>query len=154
MTKYLVAALAAIIFLGSCRPLKDPVFDGIENVSVGEVGLDSSMLSLNLKYFNPNSSRAKLKEASGNAWMDNTYLGHFVVDSMVQIPAKDSFLVPVKLMVDMKKLLKNSLTALFKKEVTIRIDGEAKAGKSGFYRTFPVKYEGKQDISKLLDFSL
>ena len=151
MTKYLVAALVAIIFLGSCRPLKDPVFNGIENVTIGEVGLDSSALTLNLKYFNPNSSRAKLTEASGSAWMDNNYLGHFTVDSTVLIPANDTFRVPVKLMVDMKKLLKNSLAALLKKEVTIRIEGEARAGKSGLYRRFPVKYEGKQDISKLLD---
>ncbi|OJW03771.1 MAG: hypothetical protein BGO52_16520 [Sphingobacteriales bacterium 44-61] len=149
MAKYLVAALAAIIFLASCRSLKDPVFNGIENVSVGEIGLDNSLLTLNLKYFNPNSSGGKLKNASGNAWMDDTYLGHFTVDSTVHIPAKDSFLIPVKLAVDMKKLLKNSFTALFKKEVMIRIEGEAKAGKGGFYRKFPVKYEGKQDIAEL-----
>lgn len=151
MTKYLVAAIAIFFFLSSCRTLKDPVFDGIENVAVGEVGLDNSLLTLNLKYFNPNSSGGKLKNASGKAWMDDTYLGSFTVDSTVRIPAKDSFLIPVKLAVDMKKLLKNSFAALFKKEVMIRIEGEAKAGKGGFYKTFPVKYEGKQDIAELFN---
>lgn len=154
MTKYLGIAIAILLFLSSCRSLKDPVFNGIENVSVGEVGLNNSLLTLNLKYFNPNSSGGKLKNASGKAWMDGTFLGDFTVDTTVQIPAKDSFLIPVKLAVDMKKLLKNSFTALFKKEVTIRIEGEAKAGKGGFYRRFPVKYEGKQDIADLFKYSL
>ncbi|MCG2617356.1 LEA type 2 family protein [Terrimonas sp. NA20] len=138
--------------MSSCRTLKDPVFDGIESVSVGEVGVDSSVVTLNLKYYNPNSSGAKLTSASGSAWMENSFLGTFMVDSTVRIPARDSFRIPVKLSVDMNKLLKSSITLLFKKEVTIRIEGEARAGRNGFYKRFPVKYEGRQDISQLINF--
>lgn len=152
MTKYLLCSLLLISLFSSCRTLKDPVFDGIESVSVGEVGLDSSFITLNLKYYNPNSSGAKLTSASGSAWMENSYLGNFSVDSTVRIPARDSFRIPVKLSVDMKKLLKNSITLLLKKEVIIRIEGEARAGRNGLYKRFPVKYEGRQDVSQLMNF--
>ncbi|PZR26852.1 MAG: hypothetical protein DI535_12675 [Citrobacter freundii] len=152
MIRYLLISLILIGSLVSCRPLKDPVFDGIESMSVGEVGLDSSVVTLNLKYYNPNSSGAKLTDATGSAWMENNFLGTFRVDSTVRIPARDSFSVPVRLSVDMKKLMKNSITLLLKKQVTIRIEGEARAGRSGIYRRFPVKYEGKQDVSELIDF--
>lgn len=152
MIKYLLISLILISSLVSCRPLKDPVFDGIESMSVGEVGLDSSVVTLNLKYYNPNSSGGKLTEATGSAWMENSFLGTFRVDSTVRIPAKDSFSIPVRLSVDMKKLMKNSITLLLKRQVTIRIEGEARAGRSGIYRRFPVKYEGKQDVSELIDF--
>jgi LEA14-like dessication related protein len=152
MTKYLLSSLLLISLMSSCRTFKDPVFDGIESVAVGNVGLDSSVVTLNLKYYNPNSSGAKLTSASGSAWMENSFLGTFLVDSTVRIPARDSFKIPVKLSVDMKKLLKNSITILLKKEVSIRIEGEARAGRNGLYKRFPVKYEGRQDISQLIDF--
>lgn len=152
MIKYSFFGLALICCLASCRPLKDPVFDGIESVSVGEVGLDSSELTLNLKYYNPNSAGARLTDATGTAWLENGVLGNFKVDSAVRIPARDSFRVPVKLAVNMKSLMKNSITLLLKKQVTIRIEGEARAGRNGIYRRFPVKYEGKQDVSALFDF--
>jgi LEA14-like dessication related protein len=152
MRNFLLIGLITFLGLASCRTLKDPVFDGIESVSVGEIGLDSSTLTLNLKYYNPNSSGARLTNATGSAWMENSFLGNFVVDSAVRIPARDSFRIPVKLSVDMKKVLQNSITLLFKKDVSIRIEGEARAGRNGLYKRFPVKYEGRQDISKLIDF--
>ena len=67
--------------------MKDPVFKGIENVKVNEVGMSASTVTLDIRYHNPNNFKGRLKQAEGDAWMDSTYLGHFVVDSSVHIPA-------------------------------------------------------------------
>jgi len=153
MTKYVIAfVLLAGLFI-SCRPIKDPVFNGIENIHVNKLGWGESSIVLDMSYQNPNGYGAKLKEAEGDAWMDSTYLGHFLVDTTIDIPANSVFLVPVTLQVDMKKLLQNSITALLNKQVEIRLTGTAKAGRKGVYRRFPISYKGKQDLSKILKLS-
>ena len=144
--KQLFFFLALLILLGSCGKMKDPVFKGIENVKLEQARLDSSMVTLDIRYLNPNNFNGQLRLAEGDAWMDSTYLGHFIVDSTVQIPANSEFLVPVKLAVDMKEILKHSFAALLNEEVLLRITGKARAGKSGFYRNFSLNYQGMQNL--------
>lgn len=142
----------AILLIGSlvsCGKMKDPVFKGIENVKMNGLSIEASSVTLDIRYLNPNNFKGKLKLAEGDAWMDSTYLGHFVVDTTVDIPANSEFLVPVKLAVDMKQMLKNSFTAFLNEEVTLKITGKAKAGKSGFYRNFSLNYLGKQNLKEL-----
>lgn len=144
--------VAAIFSLGlvSCGSLKEPEFKGIENVRIKKFGLNESTLSLNLHYFNPNKSRIKLKKAEGDAWIDGKFLGHFIIDTLVLIPANGDFQLPVKLKMDMSSLLKNSLAALFNKEVLVKIDGKAKVGKAGLFISYPIRYEGKQNFGDML----
>ena len=104
MIKQLFFPAILILLLTSCGgKMKDPVFKGIENVKVNEVGMSESTVTLDIRYHNPNNFKGLLKQAEGDAWMDSTYLGHFLVDSSVTIPANSEFLVPVKMAVDMKK---------------------------------------------------
>ena len=143
-----IVLLAVVNF--SCASLKEPDFKGLDNVRVGRFGLNESTLTLDLHYFNPNKISLKLKEAEGDAWMDGNLLGHFTVDTLVTIPANDNFNLPVKLKVDMKKVFQNSLTAFLAREVMIRIEGKAKLGKGGMYIRYPIRYEGKQNLDKIL----
>ena len=145
----LFVLVALIVLMASCKSMKDPVFKGIENVKVGQVGVAESLVTLDIRYHNPNKFNGSLKQAEGDAWMDSTYLGHFVADSTIQIPANGEFLVPVKLMMDMKQIFKNSLAALMNEEVLLRITGSAKAGRSGFYKNFSLNYQGKQNLRAL-----
>ena len=138
-----------IITLVSCGKMKDPVFKGIENVKMNELAIGGSSVTLNIRYLNPNNFKGKLKQAEGDAWIDSTYLGHFTVDTTLQIPANSEFLVPVKLTIDMKQLLQHSLTAFLNEEVMLKITGKAKAGKSGFYRNFSLNYQGMQNMREI-----
>lgn len=148
MKKLLFPSLLVIV-LAACGNMKDPVFKGIENVKVNEVGMSESTVTLDIRYHNPNNFKGLLKQAEGDAWMDSTYLGHFIVDSSVIIPANSEFLVPVKMAVDMKKMLKHSLAAFLNETVLLRITGQARAGKSGFYRNFSLNYQGMQNLREL-----
>jgi LEA14-like dessication related protein len=149
-----LSLIIAIIFLFSglysCRNLKEPVFNGIENVQIKKLGMNGSLMTLDLRYFNPNNINARLKEAEGDAWMDSTYLGHFYVDTTVDIRANSDFLIPVKLDVDMKFILQNTLAAFLNEEVLIRIKGKAKLGKKAIYKKYPLSYTGKQNLAELL----
>lgn len=147
--KNLLLLLLIASGLVSCGNMKDPVFRNIENVKGDKLNFSNSSVTLDMRYFNPNNFKGQLKQAEGDAWMDSIYLGHFVVDTLVHIPANSDFLVPVKLVVDMKQVLKHSLTALFNEEVNIRIDGKARAGKGGLFRNFNLNYQGKQNLREL-----
>ena len=137
-------------FLFSCGQIKQPDFRGIENVRMSKVGLKDSILFLDLHYFNPNNARLKLKSAEGDAWMEENSLGHFTIDTMIQVPANGDFWLPVKLQLDMNKILKNSLVALLAKEVTIKVEGKARVGKGPVFINYPIRYEGKQTLEKLM----
>ena len=139
----------AMLFMLSCRSLKPPVFHAVDNVKMDRLSLGKSAITLDLLFFNPNRSKARLKSAEGDAWMDSTFLGHFVVDSSIAIPSNSNFIIPVKLNVDMKYLLQHSMSALLHEEVTIRVTGKARVGKAGLYRNYPLNYSGKQNLSKL-----
>jgi len=147
--KSLLFVLVIIVMFTSCGKMADPVFKGIENVKVNEIGRTESTVTLDIRYHNPNNFNGLLKQAEGDAWMDSTYLGHFTVDSSVHIPANSEFLIPVKMAVDMKKMLRHSFAALLNEKVLLRISGQAKAGKSGFYKNFSLDYQGMQNLREL-----
>ncbi len=138
-----------LLFFFSCTTIKDPVFNGIGELKVTGMGINESILLLQLKYFNPNKSGLQLKNAEGDAWMDDSFLGHFKMDTSLRITGNSDFIVPVKLGVDMKNAAKNAAALLFKQEISFKIDGKAKIGKGGIFINYPIRYEGKQDVTKL-----
>ncbi len=142
--------LLLTFIIGSCGSLKEPDFIGIENVKTTGISLSQTSLFMDLHYFNPNKSKLKLKKADGDAWIDGNLLGRFMLDTLIIIPANADFRLPVKLELNMKNVLKNSMSAFLKKEVLLKIVGTAKVGKAGFYVNYPVRYEGKQNLNGLL----
>jgi LEA14-like dessication related protein len=142
--------LLLLVFLGSCFSVKEPELKGIGNIKLGGFNARSSTLFLDLEYFNPNQFKVKLKNASGDAWINGNKLGHFTIDSTVNIPANAPFHLPVRMAVDMKKLLTNSMSLFLNNEVLLKVEGNARLGKAGFFINYPLKYEGKQNFSSLV----
>jgi LEA14-like dessication related protein len=144
MKPIILTTIISIFLFSSCKDVKDPELRGFDSVVVKEPGLKKSIIQVNVRYYNPNKFNARLKEAHGEAWVENIYLGTFKVDSLIKVPAKSEFVVPVDLTIETYKIL----GALVADEVTIKINGSAKAGKGGFYKTFSLNYEGKQNLRK------
>lgn len=122
----------------------------IENVRVTRVGLKESSLTLTLHYFNPNNNRLKLKKAEGEAWVDGNQLGHFTIDTLIHIPARSDFRLPVKMNLDMGHFVENMSVAFLGKEVILKVDGVARVGKGIIFINYPVNYEGKQKLGDLM----
>jgi len=138
------------VFLHSCITLKEPVFQRIENVKPQKLSLHESLLNLEIVYFNPNNSKLKLRKAAGEAWIEDNFLGNFSIDTLINIPAKGNFKLPVNLKMDMSKILKTSILAFLNPEVIIKVTGNARVGKSFLFINYPIKYEGKQNFKELL----
>lgn len=83
----------------------------------------------------------QLKNSDLDIFINGNLLGRSVSDSLIQIPRRGTFVLPVKFDVDMRNAFKNALNTLMGKEITIRLTGKIKAGKGNVFMSFPVKYE-------------
>ena len=88
----------------------------------------------------------KLKYGEVDVYLNNRFLGKTILDTLTAIPARDSFLIPVSMKVDMKQVYSNALDILLSNEAIIKLEGFAKLGKGGIFFNLPLKYEGTQKI--------
>lgn len=140
----------SIVVIFFCLSCKKPVaFDyrDVKNIKVESLGAGTSKISMDLVYYNPNNYGVNLKNINCDLYIDSTYLGKFVLDTMMHISKTSEFTLPASMQVNMKGLLQNSLSILFNKEVTIGARGTTRVGKGGFYVTVPFNYTGKQKIN-------
>jgi len=157
--KFLGTGLLSLLLLASCGHFSNPELKGIEKVKMGKLSIGGASIRLDLRYFNPNHSGLKLKSAEGDVWLDSNFVGHFVVDTSVRIPANADFILPVTLKPDIQFFLANDLKALASKDVWVKVTGKARIGKSFYSTTKDIHYEGTQNLSlllkdKLLQFGL
>lgn len=139
---FLIAVLAT-----SCQSPKELVYRDFKNVKIEKAGFAATTLKVDLIYYNPNNFGLQLKYTDLDIFVDNNYLGHSSQHHQITIPKLAEFTLPLHIDVDMKNLLKNSLSSILGKEVMVKITGTVKLGKANVYKTFPVSYEGLQKFS-------
>lgn len=144
--KNLVCALGILFFLNSCQGIKDLEFKEYKNFKLEKAGFSKSTITVDLVYYNPNTFCLELKNTDLDIFINDNLLGHSAQEVQVQIPKKQQFTLPLKIDVDMKNILKNSLTTLLSKEVTIKATGKIKVGKANIFKTLPFEYSTKQEI--------
>ena len=130
----------------SCSRPKDLQYITQKNIRVEQNGFTDTRLGMDLVYYNPNGYAIELKKADVDVFVEDRYFGHSSLDSLFEIPKLDTFTMPVWVKVDTRNVLGNALGVLGMKEVKLRLEGTAKVGRSGFFMTIPVKYEGMQQI--------
>lgn len=133
--------------ISSCEKMKDLEFLRVASFNLGDVGFSKSVVKMELAYFNPNNFSLRLKDAEFDLFLDDRKVGHSLQDTLIDIPARDTFYFPVKLEVDMGNVFKNMLSAVSGREVTIKATGNCKVGKKGIFIPFPIKCETKQKLS-------
>ena len=144
--KYLLILLATIAIM-SCSSPKALEYKNYHNFSINNLGFTSSTISLDLEYYNPNNFGMQLKNTDLEIFINGNLLGHSISDSLITIPRRNSFLVPIKFNVDMKNAFKNAWHTLTGKEILVRLSGKVKVGKGNVFMSFPVEYESKQSYS-------
>ncbi len=140
------AGFIAILFVLtiSCGKPQSLQYLNVQNFNVVSLGLGSSVISADVKFYNPNHFRMKLKRAEMDISVNNKFIGKSMLDTLMSIPKNDSFYIPVRLNVDMKTLVTNSVGSLFSNEIDLKMEGKARLGKGIFFFNFPFSYQGKQ----------
>lgn len=88
----------------------------------------------------------QLKAAQVDVFFNDKFVGHSVLDTLINIPQKDTFFIPVYMDVKLKSLLANAAQLLLNPDVLVKLNGNAKVGKGGIFVNVPINYEGKQRI--------
>lgn len=147
-TRSYLALTYTLLLLLSCKtsPVKEPVFVDARNFRMGKLGFKQSELKMLLVYFNPNGVGLDLEKAELDVFVENKFLGHTSLDTLIRIPAKDTFYIPVKLELDMKNLASNLVSIGLKEEVELKMKGNARFKKAGIGFNFPVDYTGKHKL--------
>lgn len=143
--RFLPVILLALLFL-SCGSPQSLVYQGIYNFRLQDVSLQQAVVAADLRFYNPNNYRVSLKNGDLDAWLNEQYLGKARLDERVPVPAQDTFMLPVSVAVDLKRIFPNALTFLANQEVNVRLEGSVKVGKSGLFIRVPVNYQGRQQI--------
>ncbi|HEV7333418.1 MAG TPA: LEA type 2 family protein [Flavisolibacter sp.] len=144
--KWIIAITGLLFYMSSCSKPQSPSYHGYEDFRVEKVGVKNTVLSTRVKLYNPNGYALKLKSASIDVYINNDYLGHSSIDSLITLPGKDTTYVPLQLTASAKDLLSNTLKVWLNPDVKIRITGEARAGRGSLFVNVPINYEGVQRI--------
>ncbi len=147
MKNFKLLILIAGSVLCSCSSPKALEYVTYHNFSVKNLGFNSSSITLDLEYYNPNNFGLQLKNTDLDIFINGNRFGHSASDTLIRIPRRDTFLLPVKFELDMQNLLKNAWSTLLGKEVVVKLSGKMKVGKGNVFMNFPLKYESKETFS-------
>jgi len=139
---YLPFFLLLTILLVSCSTPKELEYRDFRNFSIQRIGFSTSSAKMDMIYYNPNGFGLQLKTTELEIFVNGVLLGHSSQEYQITIPKKEQFIIPITMDIDMKNLIKNSLTTLFNKEVNVKVTGSIKIGKANVFVSFPVNYEG------------
>ena len=115
--------------------------------SIQNLGFNSSTVKLDLVYFNPNHYGMQLRNSDLDIFIDGNLLGHSSFDTIITIPRRDTFVLPIKLNVDMQNIYRNAWSTLTGREILIKLTGKLRIGKANVFMTLPVNYETKETFS-------
>ncbi len=111
---------------------------------------NESIVSANVKFYNPNNFPLQLKQADINLMLNDKQVAHDLLDSTINIPKLDSFYVPVSFSLSLNSILNNALQFLLSRKTKVNADGFIKLKKSGISFTVPIHYESYQSLDSLL----
>ncbi len=147
LSPILFVFLVQLFLLPSCREPKELEYRDFTNLSTEKLGFSTSLVKLDLIYYNPNNFGLQLKRTDLDIYINNNFFGHTAQDYQIHIPRRGSFTMPLTIEVDMKNAYKNALPALFGQEVMVKVTGKIKVGKANVLKSFDVNYEGMQKFS-------
>jgi LEA14-like dessication related protein len=144
---YLSGVFILIFFAGilaSCSKPEPVNFAGYRNVRFSNKGFSIGIIQLDVAFYNPNPFPMKIKEANMKVSIDKQPFGEITQDSARLMPAKDTFLMPVSLKVNMVDLLQKVLATSGHDSITLEATGNCKVGRKGIFMNLPLHYRSRE----------
>ena len=148
--KVLTVSLLLIVII-SCKQPNTPDYQGIQSLEISKIGVNDSHVSAVLKFYNTNPYGVRIKHADVDILLDDKPAGHCVIDSLIMIPARDSFYLPVTVNINLGSIINNAFKLLTQGQIKIDVNGyvSIKKGLLGF--RVPVHHEEYQKLSDILE---
>jgi LEA14-like dessication related protein len=124
-----------------------PEYLGLHNFSVQTFSMDESRLHAELSFYNPNPFTMELKKGDVNVFLNEQLANHYVLDSTINIPQKDTFYVPLNLKLNPKFLISSAIRMLMNDNtIKVRLEGSIRVKRGALSFNVPVNYEVEQKI--------
>lgn len=147
MKKWSLYALLPLLWFGCAKP---DSFDflGIQSINVKSISFTEAQLELVGSFYNPNNYPVQFKDATVDVTINNQFLGTTTLDSLITVPKKDTFHLPVLLNAKLSMNLLGLATQLFQgdQDFEIELKGKSKIGRGGVFINYPINYKGKPMI--------
>ena len=109
--------------------------------------MDSALLHTQLAFYNPNTFAMELKRGDVNVFLDNKLANHYLLDSTINIPKKDTFYVPLNLQISPKLLISSAISMLMNNnKIRVRMEGNIRVKRGALGFTVPINYEVMETI--------
>jgi LEA14-like dessication related protein len=139
--------LSGLYFLVSCSKPEAPEYLGFRDFSLDNISMDSALLHAQLAFYNPNTFVMELKRGDVNVFLDNRLANHYIMDSAINIPKKDTFFVPLNLRISPKLLISSALSMLMNNnKIKVRMEGSIRVKRGAITFTVPINYEVLETI--------
>jgi LEA14-like dessication related protein len=139
--------LSGLFFLVCCRQPEAPEYLGFRDFSLDNISMDSALLHTQLAFYNPNTFVMELKHGDVNVYLDNKLANHYIMDSTINIPKKDTFFVPLNLRISPKLLISSALSMLMNNnKIKVRMEGSIRVKRGAITFKVPINYEVMETI--------
>ena len=145
--KNLLSFFALAMVIMSCSSPKALEYRTFSNFSIQKLGFNNTTIKLDLEYYNPNNYGMQFRNSDLYIFIDGNILGHSTFDTLINIPRRNTFILPIKFDVDMQNIYKNAWSTLTGKEVLVKLTGKLRIGKANVFMSLPVNYESKETFS-------
>jgi LEA14-like dessication related protein len=144
---YFSLSVIAVSAMVSCSSPQAPEYLGFRDFSIQNVSMDSALLHTQLAFYNTNAFNMELKRGDVSVFLDDQLANHYVLDTTISIPKKDTFYVPMNLRISPKLLLNSALKMLMNgNKIKVKLQGSVRVKRSGVSFNVPINYEVMQEI--------
>jgi LEA14-like dessication related protein len=119
-------------------------FAGYRNIRFSNQGFATGIIQMEVAFYNPNSFPMKIKGTDLQVFVNKQPFGQVTQDSASQMPAKDTFLMPVSMKVNLIDLLQKVLHTSGQDSVMLEASGSCKIGRGGVFVNVPLHYRSKE----------
>lgn len=129
----------------SCNVKGKPVFIAVENIELEEATSETIILKANAIFENPNDVGGSLESDNISVFINDAKVAH-VSSENFKVPAKQKFIIPLKVNVSTDSILKSNtgnilgsiLNSVLNKEIKVQYKGEIVYRTFGFSYTYPI----------------
>ncbi|WP_447641762.1 MULTISPECIES: hypothetical protein [Chitinophagaceae] len=141
----LVVVIGMVFSVGCSQP-KPPVFKGVNQFKVEDIGQDSATLFAQLLFSNPNDKSLDFKKLDCQIFANNNLVGHYQQDTVTHILPNADFAYPARLRIDMHPIVQNAVSVFLSGVVDLHFVGTVKVGRGGFFMNVPIDFSHKQKL--------
>src|SRR5688500_17111562 len=129
--KLLALLLLPVLLLTSCANPKDLVYQDVKNFRLMELSMKPKV-GMDVQFVNPNKYGMTMKDAEIDLYLNGKLAGKAKLADTYNVPANDTFLLPVNLTADLQQILPNAMAILANNSVDVELKGYVKAGRGVF----------------------